>query len=107
MKSARAIEQNHLQQKYYLHWFSPKHVLSPASAGLFSCAPTEQADQRAHAVSAHVAEGHGGGLIRILIFRLCELLHTRSGDLRANHLGAKLDTDVCSGDDPMAMIPSN
>jgi len=36
-----------------------EYVLSPASAGLFSCAPTEQADQRAHAVGAHVAEGHG------------------------------------------------
>jgi hypothetical protein len=39
----------------------------------------------AHAVGAHVAEGHGGGLIRHTYFRLCELLHTKSGDLRAHH----------------------
>src|SRR5450759_3080321 len=55
---------------------------------------------------SHVAEGHRSGLIRHTYFRLCALLHTRSGALRANHLGAKLDTDVCKGDDPMAMIPS-
>ena len=36
-----------------------EYVLSPASTGFFSCVPTEQADQRAHAVGAHVAEGHG------------------------------------------------
>ena len=41
----------------------------------------------AHAVGAHVGEGHWSGLIRHTYFRLCELLHTRSGDLRANHKG--------------------
>jgi hypothetical protein len=43
--------------------------------------------KRSHATGAHVAEGHGSGLIRHTHFRLCELLHTRSGDLRANHKG--------------------
>jgi hypothetical protein len=33
----------------------------------------------------------GAGLYGVLNFRLCELLHTRSGNLRANHKGQMSD----------------
>ena len=62
----------------------PAHVQNEV---VIAAATETPRGERACAVSAHVAEGHGSGLIRHTHFRLCELLHTRSGDLRANHKG--------------------
>jgi hypothetical protein len=46
-----------------------------------------RANSGAHAVGAHVAEGHRSGLMRHTYFRLCDPLHTRSDDFRTNHKG--------------------